>query len=213
MKDVIVASAHKDEFVRERKWSSKSPWPCSIPIGEASRTGKTGLTGFNSWQANDSANFKVRSMGFFSCKTNKTYGLGSGSRQASANSGWRYSGVPEFYELSDAALAYSPNNKNAARRGDPRVQFAIRLTRARGQTRTSAGTSDIKPTGELAVFDGALASGVLAAVATSEVFFDHTQSNGATELGSLFNPYWQVHLVGNSATSVAAARAKQGATP
>ena len=213
MKDVIVASAHKDEFVRERKWSSKSPWPCSIPIGEASRTGKTGLTGFNSWQANDSANFKVRSMGFFSCKTNKTYGLGSGSRQASANSGWRYSGVPEFYELSDAALAYSPNNKNAAKRGDPRVQFAIRLTRARGQTRTSAGTSDIKPTGELAVFDGALASGVLAAVATSEVFFDHTQSNGATELGSLFNPYWQVHLVGNSATSVAAARAKQGATP
>jgi len=215
MKDVIVASANEDKFVRERKWSSKSPWPCSIPIGEATRTGQTVLSGFTSWQANDSANFRVRSWrGIFpSCKQDKNYGLGSGSRQASANNAWRYSGVPDFYELSDAALAYSPNSTNPAKRGDPRVQFAIRLTRANGQTKTSAGVSGIKPTGELAVFDGAPARGVLAAVATSEVFFEHTQSNGATELGSLFNPYWQVHLIGNSATSVAVARAKQGATP
>ena len=217
MKETIVASAHKDKFVHERAWSSKSPWPCSVPIGEAKRTGKTVLKGFTSWEATDSANFRVRSWrGIIpSCKNDKTYGLGSGSRQASTSAAWRYSGVPDFYELSDAALAYSPNSKNPAKRGDPRVQFAIRLTRDKGQTRTSAGTAPerIKPGGRLAVFDGAPAAGVLAAVATSEVFFDHQQSNGATELGSLFNPYWQVHLVGNSAASVAAARVKQGATP
>lgn len=210
------AAITKDKFVKERSWSSKSPWPCSIPIGEATRDGRTKLSGYTSWQASDSARFRVRSWrGIIpSCKTDRTYGLGSGSRQASSSAAWRYSGVPEFYELSDTALSYKPSNANAAKR-DPRVQFAIRLTRAKGQTRTSAGTAPerVKPGGQLAVFDGDLAGGVLAAVATSEVFFDHQQSNGATELGSLFNPYWQVHLVSNSAASVAIARGKQGATP
>lgn len=215
MKKTIEDAATRDDFVRERAWDSKSPWPCSIPIGEATRTGKTVLNGYNSWQATDSANFRVRSWrGFIPrCRTDRNYGLGSGSRQASASAAWRYSGVPDFYELSDAALAYSPNSTNAARRGDPRVQFAIRLRRDNGETRTTGGALTLKPTGHLDVFDGAAASGVLAAVATSEVFFDHQRSDGSTELGSLFNPYWQVHLVSNSAASVAAARAWQGASP
>jgi len=216
MAQVIRTSASRDDFVRERAWDSKSPWPCLAPTGEAKRTGGTTLNGYGTWQANDEANFKVRALrGFIPrCKVTKTYGLGTGSRQASSSSAWRYSGVPEFYELSDAALAYSPVSKDKTKIGEPRVQFAIRLTRAKGDTRTSAGDdTNVKPGGRLAVFDGAPAAGVLAAVATSEVFFDHENGKGSIELGSLFNPYWQVHLVGNSAASVAAARLKQGATP
>jgi len=214
MKAAIEEAVYKDDFVRERAWDSKSPWPCSIPIGEATRTGRTVLNGYNSWQANDSANFRVRAWrGIIPrCRTTRTYGLGSGSRQASASAAWRYSGVPEFYELSDTALGYKPSNADPDKR-EARLRFAIRLTRANGETKTSGNKSGIKPTGRLEVFDSAAAGGVLAAVATSEVFFDHERLDGSTELGSLFNPYWQVHLVGNSAASVAAAVALQGATP
>jgi uncharacterized protein YkwD len=140
-------------------------------------------------------------------------GLGNGRRTASTSTpgGWHYSGVPNFYELSDTALGYTPTGSSHP---DPRLQFAIRVMRAMNQTRTSAGTSAVKPSGRLEMFNGAAAGGVLAAVATSEVYFDHERDNGTTELGSLFNPYWQVHLVGNSAAVVAAATALQGgATP
>jgi len=70
----------------------------------------------------------------------------------------------------------------------------------------------IKPSGKLAVFEGEEAGGVMAAVATSEVFFDRPEKrlDGHQELPSLFNPFWQVHLVTNSPASLAAAIAKQG---
>lgn len=49
--------------------------------------------------------------------------------------------------------------------------------------------------------------GSLAAVATSEVFFQRpaARSDGRTELASLFNPYWQVHLFSMSAADMATA--------
>ncbi len=213
MRDVIVDVVNRDDFVRDRSWSDKSPWPCSIPIGEANRTGGTRLNGYDSWEANDNASYRVRELklrGFsLRCRTTATYSLGSGNLRTSSTQGqqWYYSGVPDFYELSDAALGYS------AASGGPRLQFSIRLTRANGDTRTTGNASGIKPTGRLDRFDSAAAGGVLAAVATSEVFFDHQQENGNVELGSLFNPYWQVHLVSNPAAVTAAALGLQGATP
>jgi hypothetical protein len=216
MRNAILEVVEGDHFVKQRDWYSESPWPCSVPIGQAKRTGGTVLNGYDSWEANDEANFKIRELTLrglrLRCRDIANYQLGRGHRKASASDAWRYSGVPDFYELSDRALGYTPANGDPAKR-EPRLQFAIRLTRANGQTRTSAGTSGIKPTGRLDVFDSAAAGGVLAAVSTSEVYFDHERKDKSTELGSLFNPYWQVHLVGNSAASVAAARLLQGATP
>ncbi|MFC3379628.1 hypothetical protein ACFOLJ_27805 [Rugamonas sp. CCM 8940] len=65
----------------------------------------------------------------------------------------------------------------------------------------------MKPSGRLALIDGKPAAGVLAAVATSEVFFQRPvgRSDGKTELASLFNPYWQAHLVSTSAADMAIA--------
>jgi len=213
MRKVIQDVAKLDDFVNKRAWSDKSPWPCSIPIGEASRTGGTQLNG-DRWEASDNASFRVRELKLrglsLRCRTTATYGLGSGSLRSSSTEGqdWYYSGVPEFYELSDAALGYS------AASGGPRLQFSIRVTRANGDTRTSGNASLVKPTGRLDRFDSAAAGGVLAAVATSEVFFDRQrEEDGTVELGSLFNPYWQVHLVNNPPAVTAAALARQGATP
>jgi hypothetical protein len=87
------------------------------------------------------------------------------------------------------------------------------LTRAKNDARTSEGSSNVKPSGRLARFDSNLASDVLAAVSTSEVFFQRPgpQSDGRTELASLFNPYWQVHLVATSSADIAQAIARGGA--
>jgi hypothetical protein len=218
MRNVILDVVNRDDFVRDRSWSSSSPWPCPLaPVGHADRSGGTVLNGYDSWEARDQAYFEIHTWRFrrfrFRCDRTAYYPLGNGHRKTTSSPGsaWYYSGVPDFYELSDAALGYRPPGSN---RPDPRLQFAVRVTRAMNQTRTSAGTSAIKPSGRLHMFDGAAAGNALAAVATSEVYFDHQRDDGSIELGSLFNPYWQVHLVGNSAAVVAAATALQGgATP
>jgi len=213
MRNVILDVVNSDDFVRNRSWSSSSPWGCPLPNGHADRSGGTVLNGYSSWEARDQAYFEIKAMrGIIPrCKRIQYFGLGNGHRKTVTgppSAQWYYSGVPEFYELSDAALGYKPPGSAIP---DPRLQYAIRVTRPMNQTRTSAGTSAVKPGGRLHMFDGAAAGGVLAAVATSEVYFDHQRDDGSTELGSLFNPYWQVHLVGNSAAVVAAATALQGA--
>jgi hypothetical protein len=210
MRDLILDVVEDDKFVHDRSWSDKSWWPCELgAAGRANRKGGTKLNGYDSWEASDDASYQVRTPRFLrSCKTT-TYSLGSGHLKTSSDSKqpWYYSGVPDFYELSDKALGYS------AASGGPKLQFSVRLTRANGQTRTSGNASGIKAGGRLEIFDSAAAGGVLAAVATSEVFFEHRQADEKVELGSLFNPYWQVHLVSNPAAVTAAALALQGATP
>jgi hypothetical protein len=217
LRDVVSTAAKLDRFVENRSWSSSSPWPCILaPRGDAVRTGGTGMSGLDDWKANDQATLKVESwhihMFSMGCETDMEYPLGSGSVAASDLG---YKGLPMFYELSSKALAYGPNNADPDKR-DPRLKFAIRLTRANSETMTSEGRSAVKPTGSMAIYQGKQAGGVMAAVATSEVFFERTAArvDGHSELASLFNPYWQVHLVGNSAAVVAAAVALQaGAAP
>lgn len=218
-RNVEVAAINRDDFVRDRSWSSESPWPCIVlPVGRAAHTGGTSLQGFNRWQANDSAAFTIRKWRWrltgSGCRQIASYSLGSGSR-ATTNSGiqWRYTGVPSFYDLSDQALAYRPENHDAAKRDNPRLQFAIRVTRDKGQQKTSAGQSEIKPSGRLNLYAGNQADNKMAAVSTSEVFFERPtpRADGRRELASLFNPYWQVHLVPNSGAVTAAALALQGA--
>jgi hypothetical protein len=215
-RDAELAATQKDAFVRDRSWSDRSgefigiKWPCTpIPRGVADRSGGTTLNGFDEWTANDRASLNVESyhMGLWDwgCKTDWNMSLGSGSQSAKSSSGssgdWTYTGVPVYYELS----------KKALQEPDPRLKFSIRLMRAKAQARTSAGSSPIKPAGELKLYQGSEAGGVLTAVATSEVYFARpkVRGDGKKEIGSLFNPYWQVHLITNSPADIAAAIALQ----
>jgi hypothetical protein len=220
MADVERAAASKEIFLSDRSWYDKSPIPCTIltPIlsGVASHTFKTTLNGLSAWEASDKAAISTERWklggGFiktFDCRNDKGYSLGSGAQAARVNPGggdWKYTGVPSFFELSSKALAYGQSNPSASKK-EARLQFAIRLTRAKAEQRTSAGSSGVRPTGRLAIFDGDQAKDLMAAVATSEVFFD--RMDGVKEIGSLFNPYWHAHLVGNSAAVVTAATALQ----
>ncbi len=134
----------------------------------------------------------------------------TGLAHFTSSSRWNYSGLPSFYDLSEHQL----------KENDPRLQFAIRVRRKINQTRTSEGQSSIATSKRLNQFHATPAGGQeLVAVSASEVFIErpptahanqYGQANGKPEeLGSLFNPYWQVRLI-HSPSSIKQAQLMQG---
>lgn len=232
-KDVTVKAANLDQFVKQRSWTSANGMPCILGNkAEFRRRGGTEMIGFDEWRAMDTASLHTWTFNihFFSTSCDEDEApLGTGSQGAgssrrggdkgfggsrsdnpvassyASSNDWKYSGLPKFYDLRQSAL-------QAAEGTPPLLRFSIRLTRAKDQARTSEGRSGVKPSGRLIRFDSKLASDVLAAVSTSEVFFRRPvpRSDGKTELPSLFDPFWQVHLVSTSSTDIAKAIALGG---
>ena len=231
-KSVAVSAAYKDGFVERRSWSDRSQPNVHcllLPGAEFKRRGATAMVGLDQWHAVDTASLHSWRLGWGfwgpRCEDNPELALGYGAQFAGAGANdqadasliavrdnpvalsladadafddvWRYSGLPGFADLSAPALAQA----------DPRLKFAVVLTRAKAEIRSSDGASTVRPGGRLAIYQNQLASDRLTAVATSEVFFQRPQAraDGKTELASLFNPYWQVHLISTSAPDVAAA--------
>lgn len=112
--------------------------------------------------------------------------------------------IPNFHELSDSALEQE----------DPRTHLTVRVTKSKATQQYTGGTSIIKPTGRLDLYQGKHASGVSASISRVEVYFERPDGAnplfGKAELGSLFNPYWQVRLVEVSSADRTAAQAMQG---
>ncbi|MFC5475470.1 pilus assembly protein TadG-related protein [Paraherbaspirillum soli] len=202
------------------------------------RAGGTELIGYDEWRALDTASiYRYRPKGrgpFKRCRTDEN-ALGYGRQNAaddSASGGggtvtsgrensqaasrassnnWNYTGLPSYFDLSDKALAYTPENTDKNKQ-EPKVRFAIRLRRQSDQTATSEGRSQVGPSARLNNYQGAPAKGYYASVSASEVFFSRpvARADGKTELGSLFNPYWQVHLIEVPDEVKAAAQLLQG---
>lgn len=210
--EVTTTSAERDGFVKQRAWRDDSLIPSAcIAIGRLrydyiDRTGSTKLDNYDDWKANDKVTrneyyIRFRSFSLPSCRKHE-YGFGSGEQRATA---WGYKGLPSFYDLSDKALAYKASASNPDKR-DPKPQFVIRVVRSRSQTRTSDARSEIGASDTLNAYRGRPAGDTYAAVSGSEVFFQRPQqrADGQGELASLFNPYWQVHLVDTSSKALAA---------
>lgn len=235
-KDAVMQSVSRDAFIQQRSWTSSNNIPCMVgPKAEFRRRGGTELIGMDEWKAMDTASlhqfvWTPHPLRPASCE-DMEMPLGYGARIAAdregsdgaasyggsrgdnpvasalaGNAKWGYSGLPTFYDLSAPALATTADKQ-------PRLQFTIRLTRAKEQSRTSDGTAAVKQSGRLEIIDGRQKSGVLAAVATSEVYFERptARDDGKTELASLFNPFWQTHLVSTSTADMAMAMALGGA--
>jgi hypothetical protein len=232
-KDATVTATNLDQFVQRRSWTSANGFPCILGNkAEFRRRGGTELIGFDEWRAMDTASLHTWTWHIHwfhtSCDEDEmplgTGGQGSGNGNGGSDNGfggsrsdnpvassyvssndWNYSGLPSFYDLKQSVLQASNDSP-------PLLRFAIRLTRSKDQARTSEGRSAVRPSGRLATFDTKLASDVLMAVSTSEVFFRRPvqRSDGKTELASLFNPFWQVHLVSTSSADVAKAIAFGG---
>ncbi|MCW8164146.1 hypothetical protein D8B22_16040 [Verminephrobacter aporrectodeae subsp. tuberculatae] len=242
MAELARYAAHTDEFTRERKWDSFAVAPaCPLTLGRSRviRGGGTDLVNYDEWIAQDTESWWEAQPRFFRCRYREkpiAYGeqqahpegqdqddsgasLG-GARdnpQASnmtSSSHWTgYSGIPNYYDLSQQQLDKS----------DPALRFSVRLVRARSELRTSDGRSAIKASSDSRInaYKSKVASDVMAAVATSEVYFERPIDQrenlyGKTlsrprELASLFNPYWRVRLV-HSETDVQAQQLLQGAS-
>jgi hypothetical protein len=222
-RDVERTAAYDDHFVSQRGWHDSSPWACNLVLlrGDASHAASTVQNGFDGWTASDHAeldtelkqwHFHRFGLPTLSCDRKTTYPLGQGHQSARTSGGdWYTSGVPSFFDLSLKALDYTSDKSDPDKR-EPRLQFAIRLTRAAADLRTSSGTSPIKPSGEMAIYQEDAAKNVMSAVSSSEVYFERTAArtrDSKKEQASLFNPYWQAHLIDNSSATKAAALALQ----
>ena len=216
--ELAKTAAANDRFVRSRSWTDPSPWPSCFGSGgfaynELQRRGGTEMVGYDEWRATDAMSMHRKYLGKgFTCK-DAVAPVGAGSQSAANqesgadadSDSWAYSGIADFDELTDAAL----------KDPDPRARFPVRLIRDKAQTRTSETSSPIKASGDLAVYKAQEANDVIAATSTAEVFFQRPapRADGMQELGSLFNPFWQVHLVANSGPVRTYATGRQGAAP
>lgn len=175
------------DTLSEKRWYPRSGWDvtCSA-IGEQPQGWGGDKAADNPGEDFDPARFDKALM----------VNPGASAMGLAMSRSWGYSGLPAFYDLSSDALAQE----------DPRMKFTVRLRRDKGQTMTSEGRSAIRSTVRLNAYRAQPAGGdALVAVSTAENYFqregaDKDNVYGAgkgkpAELGSLFNPFWQVHLV------------------
>jgi hypothetical protein len=119
---------------------------------------------------------------------------GSSTRQTS------YSGIPGYFDLAPAFLNQAD--------GDPRLDLAVRVVRPRAEIRTSDARSQVPGGDRINNYPTTLASDEMAAVSASQVYFARPSEHArnafgqrifgaarAEEIGSLFNPFWQVRLI------------------
>lgn len=190
----------------------KRPWNCNR------RESETGMGGEQAYDQNQSPGAET----FGGSRVDNPLAHGQAVSQSHAG-GMNYSGLPSYVDLNQVWLG--------ARRDEaPSLLHGIRITRERTELRTTDGTTGqirTQPTSRIGAYQTAVAGGQMAAVATSEVFFDRppdssrprpqqqdnlfgARSARPRELGSLFNPYWQVRLAPSNA---ATEWVRQGVTP
>lgn len=126
-----------------------------------------------------------------------------GASNGSANG---YTGLPNYYDLNQIWL----RDRSDAQ---PRLLHGVRLTRHRTELRTTDGaTGQVRTQNDSRIgsYNSAVAGGEMAAASASEVFFERPpgasrnispagRSGSPRELGSLFNPFWQVRLTTSTA--------------
>ena len=244
--ETVKVAANRDSFVPRRSWwmpGTKADCEKAFPrVDWLERRGGTELLGFDEWKAMDTLSewrWVPKNKADTFCVLPEETPAGWGSTSAADESSvdldpthydyalpinpkssvlaiatsesWDYSGLPNFYDLSE----------DARKQDDPRLRFAIRVRRGKGQTLTSEGRSAIGATKRLNQYKAEPAGGSeLVAVAASEVFFERENDvkdnvygmslGKPREIGSLFNPFWQVHLI-QSDVDVHKAQAMQGA--
>lgn len=170
-REVTIAAANTDPFIRERRWTSRSlvPEPSCLPFNwrfnEVRRRGGTVLLGFEEWQAVDTQSWHSNFRGKmpWNCNRRETP-TGVGGEQAydedqspgSESFGRSRPENPRAHsqalsESSGDGLGYTglPNyydlNQiwiNGARSNDePKLRHGVRLTRARAALRTTDSTA------------------------------------------------------------------------
>lgn len=222
MGQLVENERKADKFFKSRNWQFGIFGCYPVGVGFKKR-GSTELIGLvDGWKSMDTLSLHTYRLRRFSCRhRERPIGYGTAfSKNSLADGGVNYArsrrdnrrasavadsgsgradgfepysfgkgAIPEFFELSAETL----------KQEDPRTQITIRVTKQNDKQRYSGGSSAVKPTGQLDLYAGDHKGGESASIARAEVYFErpdgtNKQYNKA-ELGSLFNPYWQVHLL------------------
>ncbi|ENO76992.1 hypothetical protein C664_12780 [Thauera sp. 63] len=234
-----VVSDSRESFLRSRNWNFGLVVLCT-GIQLRKRGGTELIDLADGWKSMDTLSAHRYRIRRFSCRrSERPIGYGTAfSEEDLADSAYSYSGsrstnprasrradsgegiaegfdpapstigggaIPTFKELSSRALEMD----------DPVTQLTIRVTKATGDQRYSGGASLIRPPGRLELYDGAHSGGQSAAAARVEVFFERPDAGNPrhpdrNELGSLFNPYWQVRLAPITPAERLMAQLRQG---
>lgn len=232
IRDVTIAS--RDDFTRQRNWTEGVSVAGLLTV-ELRRRGGTDLIGFDEWRGMDTVSLHTE----WRCPTLTNPGricrnelpLGWGAAEVDSGDGdggtgfhggsyrinriasrfadramaeisTAYHGLPAFRELDEDVLGEE----------DPRTGYAVVVSKPKSALRTTGQAAQPKTGGRLALYDDAEAANKMAQMARVEVYFERPQrrSDGQDEIGSLFNPYWQVRLAPTTTADRAAAAAFQG---
>ncbi len=225
MRQTVERARQQDDFLNSRNWGKKVGTcpPVSFEIKKVGGTGLIGFDGWKSIDTlslhidefdDGSCDDDETPLGYGSSYSadglSNNYAAYNDSQAANPNAtekalqpdnGGRYGGlawddapesltggaIPSHMTLSASALAMP----------DPRIQTSVRVTKAANDQRFSGGDSVVQPTGRLALYGGRHENAESVSVARAEVYFDRPggANGGKKEIGSLFNPYWQVRLV------------------
>ncbi|MGB8693794.1 MAG: pilus assembly protein TadG-related protein [Steroidobacteraceae bacterium] len=203
LKQVVMDS--RDGFSRARGWN------LGIPLLALRKRGGTDLIGYDGWRAMDTLSLRVPAL-FGSPEQPLAWGANENRRAALASRGEHggsyrdnprtasravrdlrstrgYSGLPAFRDLSTAAL-----------RANSELRYELELRQLGATIQTSsvalAGPATVVPGEQEKPFVPAYANDYAYALSAARVFFSRPEgrADGARELPSLFNPYWQARL-------------------
>ena len=203
LKQVVMDS--RDGFSRTRGWD------LGTPLLAVRKRGGTDLIGYDSWRGMDTLSLSVPAL-FGSPEQPLAWGGDENRRTAPAGRGEHggsyrdnprtsnraarelrsargYLGLPAFRDLSAAALRAN---------SELRYEFELRQPGAAIQTSNvaMAGPATAVPGEQEKPFVPAYANDSAYALSAARVFFSRPvgRADGARELPSLFNPYWQARL-------------------
>jgi len=182
-KSMDTVSAHVYSWVWHGNWWGGGHWSCDeneVPLGYGKAYSDSGLAEPADYAGSRGTNPYASSI------ADGTIAAGFPPPTLPLISG----AIPSFYDLSESIRADLSK--------EPLTSLTIRVSKPSNKQRFSGGTSAVKPSGRLALYDGAHIAAESAAVSRVEVYFERPDGNNPwgsrEEIGSLFNPYWQVRL-------------------
>lgn len=218
LKDVTMRS--RDPFSRERNWTlSGSNIPVVRKNGSLKKRGGTDLVGFDEWRGVDTLevhgqSFGCGRFGLSWCDDIKEP-VGWGGLEVDAGGGDAGNGYhgnaygengeaaqiadenmqqPQYYHFS--GLPHTREIRNLDPANQPTTGITVLVSKKHADTLTSGNAAVAAPSGSMAMFGDHPAHGEMMALARATVYFDRTspRADGKQEIGSLYNPYWRVHL-------------------
>ena len=101
------------------------------------------------------------------------------------------------FSLAWTGLSDNQDLRDLDAGADHRVGLSFFVSKPENTSRSAGRNPNVRPAGQLGVFDSAAPGNLIASLSRAEVFFVRPEArpDGRRELASLYSPYWQARLV------------------